>query len=466
MVKEKHPVDDFFRKSLQGHQIAPSSVARGSFLEEAALAGGKGWSGLLRWYILLPAVTIIAVSVFLFSRSSREDASLSPKITSKHLLPATEISQGPVSPVNTDSSANRVIKAPKGISAKPINKRYSKTSKHPFQAVSQIGVTSQKSTDETLVNPAETGPKNGISGNPGNTVAATGIQNSPAQPGTGLIALPGTRHDSLFNAGIKPAETPELTDKSGSAAKSSPDKDDKIPQYPGLASQSSWNFTPYLRYSLDWNLKGTENKLVHSLAVEGKIQRGRFSILSGAAISVSNGYHQYEVSYNDYLGQYKKLDSITFTLAADRFHLVPSYYSTDTKVWDSSLKLDNYQVEQRYHLVSVPVMLGYDLLNKGRITMGLKAGVEMTFYLDAHVLRGEYSAGQKKIVRVNSIADDLGRTNFCGKANLSFDCLLTKRLVFELEPDVQYLLNPAKGNSEVTKQKLIPGIRTSLKLKL
>ena len=464
MAKETHPVDDFFRRSLQDHKIVPSETARGRFLEEAGIAAGKGRPALLRWYSLLPAAALIAVAVFLYSRHSAEIPSAPEAISS---LPLTQPAKAPA------AATSQIVKIP---SSMPLQKNQKNP---PASLKEQKRNAAAEKAVETAPQPNQKAVLNAS--------AATGTPVPDAAQSTLMNPVTGAEVKSEISGSVAPlsppAKLPSTTaaeaaaittasvnpETSGNQPESAP-KNTFSPREssetnPTALSRSAWQIVPCLRYSLDWSFSGSGNKLSHSLALEAKIQRGRFSLTSGAAISVMNGYHRYQVAYNDYLGEYKKLDSITFTLSKDHFHLVPSYYSTAIRVWDSTVKLDSYQVEQRYSLVRIPVMLGYRMLNRGRFSLGLNAGLEMTFYLNSHTLSGEYSAGMNKIVNVNSLADELSRTNIYGRANLSAACELTRSLTFELEPGLQYLLNASNSSATGIKQSLLPGLRSSLKLK-
>jgi hypothetical protein len=139
---------------------------------------------------------------------------------------------------------------------------------------------------------------------------------------------------------------------------------------------------------------------------------------------------------------------------------------SDTKVWDTAVKLDSYQDEMRYNQLRIPVMLGYDFISRGRFVLGVKTGVEMVFYMKSRNLTEyEYSAGQNKLVSINSLTDELARNNFWFMANLSAACNISKRIVFEVEPRLQYLLNPDKTAANQSNQEVLPALRSSVKIK-
>lgn len=462
MKKDKNSVDEFFRDSLQEYKVTPSEAARSRFLDEAAPAGSAGNSKFLRWYNLLSVAVVITASVFLYFHFSQDNTPAPEKIemqplTEKPNAPTTENeSSTPVKSVNANidnqipltnietAKENQEEKSIKNSDAKRTSLTENK------RAESASGPKMLNATIESQVVPEN------------KKIASESITNKPEQsveqPVQALI-IPEAKYDletGTIDTVTDATDIPDLTQPA----------DSPLPQPVPQPTKPPFGFTPYLLYSLDWNPKSDGNRLVHALGVEGKIHYGKFSLTSGIGVTSTKGNSNYEVQYNDYLGNYRKLDSITFAWDQKRYNLEPTYHMSDTKVWDTAVKLDSYQDEMRYNQLRIPVMLGYDFISRGRFVLGVKTGVEMVFYMKSRNLTEyEYSAGQNKLVSINSLTDELARNNFWFMANLSAACNISKRIVFEVEPRLQYLLNPDKTAANQSNQEVLPALRSSVKIK-
>jgi len=139
---------------------------------------------------------------------------------------------------------------------------------------------------------------------------------------------------------------------------------------------------------------------------------------------------------------------------------------SDVNVWDSTIELDSYQVEKRYSQLKIPLLFGYDVISRNKFVFGLKAGVEMYFFLDSHnISRSEYDAGLNQLVSVNPQPENFTGNNFWLIADLSAAYYISRRLILEFEPQIKYDFDQNNSGSTQSNQKIVPSLRTSLKLK-
>jgi hypothetical protein len=469
MKKDTNSVDDFFRKSLQDHQITPSEAARSRFLDEAGPAATSIWHSIFRWYYMLAAAVILSALGFLYFGFLHDEVAPAPG--------KTELQNTTIHPKNTDSES---IASTPDKKMHPVNSGIIQPSTQPKTAeiinpISQAAIASVTKKEDALLK-TEKGfievpeKKNAITENgvllenilltsdssniiPGESERISSAKNQEslaldAQPDSliGLISNANPDQDSVGRPPSKPQDQP------------------KPQPQPAL---SPFSFTPYLFYGVDWNPDNKDNPFVHSLGFEGKIQYNRFSLTAGVGVTSTTAHSNYEVQYNDYLGNYQKLDSITFVWDQKGYNLVPTYYMSDTKVWDSAIKFDSYQEEKRYNQLRIPVLIGYDFLSTEKFVLGLKTGIEMLLYLKSTtVTEYEYMAGQNKLVGINPLPDSYARNNFWFMANFSASYYFSRRIVFEVEPRLQFLLNPDKtAASQSSQEDVLPAIRASLKIK-
>jgi hypothetical protein len=139
---------------------------------------------------------------------------------------------------------------------------------------------------------------------------------------------------------------------------------------------------------------------------------------------------------------------------------------SNTQVWDSALSRENYRIENRFSHLRIPLILGYSFYGRKWFSLSASTGVEMDFYLDSKQLSRDYDPGQKQVISINPVDDDLLQNKYYYRFNLAADFALSRRITLELEPQFRYLINPAKTASLKPEDLIIPMIRSSLKIKL
>ena len=158
------------------------------------------------------------------------------------------------------------------------------------------------------------------------------------------------------------------------------------------------------------------------MAIEGTFYRGPVSIRTGAGISISKGITENAVQYNDYLGTYNKLDSITFIYNESSHDFMPNLYMSEEKVWDSIPKVDSTNVVKRYTYLQIPLVLGFDFWQRGRITVGVRIGTVMSVLLDSKQLSGPYNPGENQVVGIDGITPDRVSINWQAIGGLNASC--------------------------------------------
>jgi hypothetical protein len=463
MKKDRNSVDELFRDSLQNHKVTPSDAARSRFLDEAAPPGGAGVNKFFRWYKMLAVAAVITASVLLYFYFSHNNTLAPEKIDIQPLsglnnTTAPEIES--VTPEKSIANANQDNNI-------NITENLSDKKNAEDITVRNLNIrNTDKAGNTNTVIASNTKHETETVDSKSDQIKKTGIQEDEN-------VIPEPKVESSTQAALIPKPVGDLVTQPADSTANVDDvsgipqaADEPQPQPLPELKQSTFDFTPYLLYSMDWNFKSNGNGLVHTLGFEGKVQYGRFSLISGIGITSTKGTSDYEVEYNDYLGKYRKLDSITFAYDQKQYYLEPTYYMSDIEVWDSIIKLDSYQEEMRYNHMRIPILFGYDILSRGRFVLGIKTGVEMNFYLKSRNLTNyEYSAGQNKLVSVNQINDPIARNKYMLMANLSAACNLTRRIVLEVEPRIQYILNQDKSAESSENQEVFPSIRSSLKIK-
>ncbi|MBK7215168.1 MAG: hypothetical protein IPH88_18140 [Bacteroidales bacterium] len=481
MKKELNPLDEFFRDSLEDVRVEPSASAKARFLEEASAPGGISGTGWFRLYhlFIIAGMVITGVLLIFLLRTPKTTAinpvaAVTPEANTPS-IPATNSEQQTsiISENNNASNPSRVITDEP---SRRIDAKVSSVVKPSETIKSKINkTTTQKEQNPEIIAPVKLTPAS-----KGNTSIPKENKAIPAIENTVNVTANSEKTDLLPPSSApsesNPSATPEVkggdaepaynpaSDKNESSnAAGNPSPKPESPKKSKKPSQIK--FEPGFRYNIDLPLDGSNAEPVHSLNVEGKVYWGKFYIYSGAGYALTNGFHQYEVKYNDYLGQYKKLDSITFAWDQKHYHLMPSYYMTETDVYDSSLQIDYYSLQKRYTRIRIPLMIGYDFYQKGRFSFGVQAGAEWDIFAGAREKEGSYSAGTKKIISVNGLSDELSKNRLFLIADFSVACQLSKRIYLLAEPRLNYLIPSSTSAGSQSGQDISPMFRGSLLIK-
>lgn len=208
-----------------------------------------------------------------------------------------------------------------------------------------------------------------------------------------------------------------------------------------------------------------DGKFVNNFGIEGSLAFGRYSVRTGVGLSIAKGITEVAVGYNDYLGSYEQLDSITFAWDEKHYHLLPTYYLTDADVWDSLMKLDYPKIEKRYIYLQIPLVLGYDFVQKNRFSMGVRVGPILSILLSSKELTAEYDPGKNRIVQINQVTPDRIQTNWQVMGGISASYRLSDHISIELEPEVRYYFNSVYEKGGLTQKPWSVGVRTALNFK-
>ncbi len=475
MKKYKVPPDELLRDALKDHRITPSEDARRAFLMDAMQlppAEKKGRTGL----IILSLLAILAALGIIFWYTSQSPSAISTshnitslvKATSVAVNPPSQINQGTPSVQTEPPSGNSMEKKHQVNRASQINSRQimkiklsNSVQTTPDQPVLPV-VNSQPPTSQY----ASTGsltpalPDAPFLQGQATTTSAT-VAGNPQQPGSNQA---NSGNDIPLNdvheQGANPNSVVVKPDSIITPAKSS--RETSARKHHGK-SMITPSFGVY--YSPEWMFKTIEgNKFVNNFGIEGTFRFGRFSIRTGAGISVNKGTNELSVAYNEFLGTYYKLDSIEFKWSAPAKNYVPTMYMSRKSVWDSLMKLENLRVIRRHIYLQVPMIMGYDFWQSEQVSMGFTVGPVMSVLLSSNQLSAAFDPGTKRIISINDVSPGQVSLNWQAMAGFNTVFRLTRELRFELEPEVRYYFNSVYENPEPALKPWSIGFRAALKI--
>jgi hypothetical protein len=216
-------------------------------------------------------------------------------------------------------------------------------------------------------------------------------------------------------------------------------------------------------YSPEWMFntldKGT--KYVNNAAIEQTFRFQKYSLRTGLGLSITKGTNEVLISYNDYLGSFQKLDSITFTWDPEHINLIPTYYLSNQEVWDSLMKLANTMVIKRYTYLQIPLVFGYDFWSNGQFSLGVRVGPVLSVLLTSKQLSDAYDPGMNRIIMINQITPERIQTNWQLMGGINATFRFSRRLGVELEPEARYYFNSVYEQSDATKKPWSLGFRAA-----
>jgi hypothetical protein len=167
------------------------------------------------------------------------------------------------------------------------------------------------------------------------------------------------------------------------------------------------------------------------------------------------------VQTNPYLGSYKALDSIAFNWDLKHYNLVPTYYTSGKDVYDTVVNYNYSYYKKRYTYLQVPLVLGYDFLQKNWFTLGARAGAVMSLLLKTETLSASYDPGKDRIITINNVTPDRIQLNWQALVGINASFRLSRLFSIEAEPDLRYYFNSVYESSELTKKPWSVGFRAA-----
>ncbi len=210
-----------------------------------------------------------------------------------------------------------------------------------------------------------------------------------------------------------------------------------------------------------------DNKVVHNIGldVQFKLFDNKYIIRTGVATSLSKGYNEYAVLYNEYLGSYNGIDSITFAWDENHYHLIPTYYMSEREVFDTAIQTDISRVYKRYTYLQIPLVLGYDFITNSQFSLGVRFGPTFSALLSSKTISDDYDPEKNNIIQINQITPDRIHTNWLLMAGLNIGIYSKKKLFYEIEPQFSYYFNSVYQKYDSSKPPFSIGFRLAIGIK-
>jgi hypothetical protein len=470
MEKHPHPFDEFLKETLKGHQMAPPEEAKKAFLREAStiIATRKGW---LKWYYIpILVVFISGIVAVLYFRNSSEPVT-AETITTENNMTGQNQEPDNNPNINNDYNSNSTQGTNPEFTSTPIQTSLNE----PATKLLPVSVEktrtdyikpSDNSADLPVNNSSGVRPEFPVNAIGENPIIPDAVVQDVAEPKEMLSSETTSSRLALDSLAVSLGSKADTVDKSkmtlSDSASAMPPKLNTEAQKP-MRDKPVRYFTASAYYLPEWMFNTVEgSKFVNNFGFEGIFYRGQISIRTGAGISISKGLTETAVEYNDYLGTYNKLDSVTFIFNESSHDFYPNFYMSEEKVWDSISRLDSTNVIKRYTYLQIPLVLGFDFWHEGKFTIGVRVGTIMSILLNSKQLSKEYNPGENQVIGSNRITPDQVSINWQAIGGINASARLTKSIFFEIEPQAKYYYQSIYEKSGINKKPWSLSIRTAI----
>jgi hypothetical protein len=452
-MKEQNEIDRLLRDSLDKFRPEPDASRKKKFLDEAALlANRKGITGFnWKWMIISLLFIGLAGAIFFITETKKETPS--PEIDGNDVASndqqnlmynesLTELENNASDPAVTGESAISHPSTLEVFSVQAILEDQGENNPTiPGSTVlfpDQDFMASEK--EESAVNQDLEGRE------------MTSQKNIEMSSHDNLFTIEMSSHDSL----TKPEETVDN------------ETNNILPETPESPAKSAGSLSYGLFYKpeLLFNIIDN-NKLIHAAGadIQYRFLDSRFLIRAGLGISFSKGYNEYIINYNEYMGSYQRLDSVTFTLAENNFTLIPIVHQSEQQVYDTAVQALPSKVYQQFCYLHVPFMAGYDFIRRENYALGFRMGPALSVLLNRNPAAVTYEAGMNQVLAVDSVTPERAVFNWQLAAGLNFTIRGPGFTFVELEPAFSYYLNAMHQDLEENKHPYSIGLRLSFRFR-
>ncbi len=443
-MTEKNQLDDLLRGSLEDYKAVPNPDQRARFLDDADNFTISSGSSNNKWiYIGFAALLLFGITAgWMFY--GEESVNGVPTFNENTKQPTTTIENGKSAkkneqfePAKAQKSETKIIQTSALLSNTSKSEQYylevEKTESSEIEQQNSIAFPLIKADNEG-VKEIINSKSNEVSGEKVNKTIITSDTNT---------SLPADETAEGAN--------PEETKKD-------------IPAHKEIFLQNHTTiYSLYYRPEMIYNII-EDSKLMHAFGAEFqfKLFDNKYVIGTGVGLSVSEGYYEYAIDYNEFLGTFKKLDSISYSFNEANFQMTQTVHTSESQVFDTATQTDYARVYRQFVYLQIPLTLGYDFVQKENYSIGVRFSSILSILLTNEPIDFQYDAGQNQIIQINQITPERVKTNWQLAAGFNYTHSIGNRFVIELEPRFTYYFNSVYQKSDHTKTPYGFGIRLAV----
>lgn len=445
-MKENDKLDKWLRESLENYQPKIAENSRDRFLNEAAEFTKNSISSDTtshngRIYTIIALALLLTVSGLVYWQRSGQQVITNSQLSVKNIKEPTKSNVNTQFPENNRSESSAENKDYRLLQKKGIPQS-SLVGKPEFSADNSSPLSEENKTPQF----AQV-----------NSTSQSSQVNSTSQSSQFDNISQSSGDDSIVQV------NPDFQDGGiQESPKDEPDKKDK--QLDNRLYRNTLSI--YYRPEVVWNVIGNE-KNIHNFGIEcnTRIFNGNYLFGTGLGVSLTKGYYEYAIEYNEYLGNYNRLDSISFNWDAQRFMMEQTVHTSSQEVFDTAVTTEYARLDRKFIYLQIPVTLGYDILNTNNNTLGLRFAPILSVLLSKKPVDFRYEAGNNKIVQINRITPDRVKTNWQLNAGICYGRRLGESLWLEIEPRFSYYFNSVYEKSDNSYSPMGASIRVAMGIK-
>jgi hypothetical protein len=178
---------------------------------------------------------------------------------------------------------------------------------------------------------------------------------------------------------------------------------------------------------------------------------GKFSVQTGLGLG-------YIFDQGDYRVNYKSKDSIGYFTSIVSFIVTPGnriiYTTKDIAVYDSVEHVADNRGISRYTYLQIPLLLGYELFETNRFSIGIKAGPSISFLIASKEASPFIDYPNAQLIRIDNNSLVRVKMNWELEAALDIEYRLTKKFSIYADPTYNHYFKPFENQeSAVSKAK-------------
>jgi hypothetical protein len=174
---------------------------------------------------------------------------------------------------------------------------------------------------------------------------------------------------------------------------------------------------------------------------------GRFTIQSGLSLG-------YVYDHADYRINYKSKDSIGYFTSIITFTVNPGnvivYTTKDIAVYDSLQHIADDRALNRYTYLRIPIMIGFELFETNRLSIGIKAGPAISFLIGSKEASVIIDYPNARLIRIDNNTLVRVKMNWEIQAALDIEYRLIKNFSLYAEPTYKHYFKPFETQESAT----------------
>ena len=467
-MKEFNKMEKSIYDIMEGYEVTPSVGQKDIFLKNVLEKKAAQKRKKLGFIFIAGFSCLVALSSIFFmnhEKSATIKSNIASQVTSNAANPSS-ISRNETTKVNP---VQNVIPKKQSIEKELINKSLTNQVPNNTVLLEQSAPTSEMAStqivsttnDQSIVNSTITSSNNSINDPTpihSDNEEIVSIETKEVHNSN----VPFVDQESEQSDVVLKTEEHKDTNKS-EAPINEPNKTKKISAFNRIFVQElETSVGIYYRPEVIFNIIEND-KYIHNFGIEFKFHpfNPRYEIRTGFGLSVSKGYYEYQVDYNQYLGSYNSLDSVSFTVADNGFNLIPECHFSNADVYNDYLSTYYTKIYRQHIYLQIPLEMGYDFIKTKKNAIGFRVGPTLSILMNQKPINLQYNAGKDKVVQINRITPDRISANWQLMGGFNFAHYIG-HFIFEIEPRITYYFNSVYEKNDLSSSPYSVNLRLAI----